>query len=186
MKQIFLKGLLVGSCLFFLEGASYIDKLVENNDTIKLKELIAKTQTVEHDTDLPRNPKEHDLIIVENEYEVKTLFEFHDAQWSEKSNPHLAILLGNHQGTTYGNLFNYKVNAKEFDPYTKEDFKYTQETKSSVKLKILSSSNNEEDINEAIKTIIFQERIDVNAIISIQILQLNVTKCNIALSYRDK
>ncbi|MEA2028411.1 MAG: hypothetical protein U9N49_05500 [Campylobacterota bacterium] len=172
-----------------LFGFSKIDQLIKKNDIATLKTLIDATKIVDNENLIPREVKEHALIIIDNEYEVKSLFEFHDGQWNDKVNKTISKLLENEHGTTYGNLFNYKVNAKEFNPYESDNFKYSSTTNETSKLtqivvKILDANNTESAINKRLQKFLKQEGMGANAIISVQFLQMDQNPCKIILSYQ--
>jgi len=170
-----------------LWGGSQIDQLLENNDTVILKKLIDTTQTIQNAQQFPRGAREGALIIIENEYGVKSFYEFHDGQWNEKEGSLIAGLLGNDSGTTYGNLFNYKVNAKEFNHYESDNFKYKSlDQKSKILLKIIPSKYSEEAINNNIAKFMENNRLKAEEIITIQLLQTDTENCHIVLSYRSR
>ena len=161
-----------------------IDKLLEVKDYQSIKKLINSTKIVDNEMQIPENPQDWDLIILDNEYEVKQLFQFYNGEWHEKVTKELAQLLGNEQGTTYGNLFNYKVNTKEFNPYESDSFKNI-EVATSVVVKIINSSNSEVQINENLTSFLQKEVIDPNSIINIQIMNINKPNCKIVITYKN-
>jgi len=171
-----------------LFGFSKVNQLLEKNDIATLKKLINETKIVDNENLIPREVKEHALIIIDNEYEVKSLFEFHDGQWNDKVNKTISKLLENESGTTYGNLFNYKVNAKEFNPYESDNFKYSSSNDTSkltqIVVKILDANNTESAINQRLQKFLKQEGMGANAIISVQYLQMDKNPCKIILSYQ--
>jgi len=166
-------------------GASKIDTLLKSNDLVTLKKLIDQAVLLYSDAKLPSNPKEHDLIIIDNEYEVKSLFEFYDGQWNDKVDKRIAKLLENDKGTTYGNLFNYKINAKEFDPYTSDNFKHSDTSISKVVVKIIDANNSETAINQALSKLMHKEMIDAKDVINLQVTNLDSNPCKIILSYKN-
>jgi len=181
------KVLLLSLLLFNLNlfAFSQIDKLVKDGDIETLKKLIKKTKIIDNEIELPLRVKEHDLIIIDNEYEVKSLFEFHDGRWNDKVYKIVAKLLENDSGTTYGNLFNYKVNAKEFKPYESDDFKYGSDESKMLIVKIIKSLNNEKSINKNISEFLKENLIDASTILNIQFFDMDKIKCKIIITYRD-
>ena len=149
-----IKGL-IALFLFFSylnASSSKIDDLVANKNIQELAKLIKNAKVINNEINLPDYPKENDLIIIENEYDVKVLFEYVNGQWDEKSNKTIADVL-NDQKSTYMHLFNYKVNSKDFDPYVsdKDSLKVTESSKR-VLSKIITSNFNDTAINSIIKT----------------------------------
>lgn len=176
------------TCIAYSEllGESQIDKLLQNGNLNKLKTLIDNTKIIDNENQLPSSPKENDLIIIDNEYEVKSLFEYHDNQWNDKVNKTIAKLLNNDTGTTYGNLFNYKVNSKDFNPYESDDFKYnTQEESSKVHIVFINSINKQNNINKKVTSYLQENMIGVNQIINIQITKTDKPNCQIILIYKN-
>lgn len=177
-------GLLTFLFTSHLFGVSQIDTLLGEKNFQEIKKIIDNTQLIYDETKLPNNAKMGDFIIIENEYGVKSFFEFYDGQWNDKVDPTIAKILENDSGTTYGNLFNYKVDATEFNPYESDNFKYTQETTSRVKIKILNSLNNEFEINNILSKFLKNEHIDGNEIINIQIEDLDKKNSKIIVIYK--
>ncbi len=164
-------------------ASSKIDLLIEKKEFEKIADLISETKIIYSDTNLPDNSNDGDLIIISNEYEIKQFFEFYNGIWNEKVTEEIAKLLGNDSGTTYGNLFNYKVNSKEFNAYETDDFKYEKSEVSSVVVKIINSKNSEYDINNNINIYLKEHTIDIDNIINIQISDTNLKNCKIIIIY---
>ena len=190
----FIKGLIAlflfsASTIFAAE--SNIDKLLQENNIEVLSKLIKETKIIEDEANLPNNPKEHDLIIIENEYDVKVLFEFLNNTWSEKSGKEIANIL-NDQKSTYMHLFNYKVSGKDFDKYVSDkdsEKVYDDGTEKKLEVKILSSKFSEKAIKSTIKVYSQTQLIGANDIINIQIVNIREeagqTNCDIIFSYKE-
>jgi len=185
------KGLLA---LFLFISTSYaaqsnLDKLVKENNIQELSRLIKNTKVIEDDTQIPDNPKDNDLIIMENEYDVKILFEYLNNEWNEKSGALIADVL-NDQKSTYIHLFNYKVSNKDFNPYVsdKESVKVSNEDKKVV-VKILKSKFNDKAINSTIKVYSQKHLIGAEDVINIQVVNIkenvNEISCNLIFSYKE-
>lgn len=186
-KHNLLKGLFalfILSYTYSFASSSKIDELVETNKIKELVTLIKETKIIGSETDLPDNPKNNELIIIENEYDIKVLFEYVDDTWSEKSGKLIAEIM-NDQKSTYMHLFNYKVSNKDFNPYTsdKESLK-TTETDRKIEIKFLDSKFNEQAISSTVKVFTQKNLIAPDDIISIQIIP-EQTSCKIILSYKE-
>lgn len=190
--KTFLKGLLalfLFTTTFCFAAESKIDKLVKEKDFQTLTKLIKETKIVENEMQIPLESKDNDLIIIENEYDVKVLFEYLNGNWNEKTGTEIAAIL-NDQKSTYMHLFNYKVNDKAFDPYVsdKESVKVTDEDKK-VYVKILDSKFNDKAINSTIKVFTQKQLIPTDDIINIQIVNIHSkgeeTNCQIIFTYKE-
>ena len=191
-KSRFLKGLF--ALFLFISTLSFaaesrIDALVKSKDLQTLSKLIKETKIVENEMQIPDNSKNNDLIIIENEYDVKVLFEYLNGTWDEKGGKEIAEIL-NDQKSTYMHLFNYQVSDKAFDPYIsdKESVKITDEEKKVV-VKILESKFNDKAINSTIKVYSQKNLIAADDVINIQVVNIktvgNETSCNLIFSYKE-
>ena len=177
---------LITSTLCF--GDSKIKEFLEKNEVNQISQLIKSASSITDEADLPDNPKTNELVIVENEYDVKILFEFFDEQWNEISDAKIAEILQGDTKSTFHHMFNYKVDAKEFNPYVSDEFK--EETPStniqSLKVKLLRVDFDEKSINKSISEYTTENEILANDIINIQILNTkNDSVCNIVISYKS-
>lgn len=186
-KGLFALFLLLATFSFGAE--SRLDALTKTKDFESLKALIKDTKIIETEAELPDNPKDNDLIIMENEYDVKILFEYLNGTWDEKGGKEIAAIL-NDQKSTYMHLFNYQVNDKAFNPYVsdKESVKVLDEEKRVV-VKILESKFNDKAINSTIKVYSQKNLITADDIINIQIVNIqtkdSVTSCNLIFIYKE-
>lgn len=189
MVQIFQKiqvGVIL-TCIFSIAlfGSSQIDKLLQSNNVNELKTIIQATKVIHSEHNLPSNPKENELIILENDYGIKSLFEYNEGQWNDKVDSTIAKLLQNDKGTTYKNLFNYKVDAAEFNPYESDNFKYNENVKQNVKIVFINSVNKSNEINKNLNSFLDENKINTNQIINIQLNNLEQQNCQIVLIYKQ-
>lgn len=181
-------ALFISATLLFA-NSSNLDNLVKNNDIKTLVKLIKNTKVIDDESLLPDNPKNDDLVIMENEYDVKILFEYLNGEWNEKSGKLIADIL-NDQKSTYMHLFNYKVSNKDFNPYVsdKESLKVTEDAKKVV-VKILESKFNDTAINSTIKVYSQKHLVAPDDIINVQITNIKTfedkTNCNIIFVYKE-
>lgn len=185
-----LKGLfaLLFITTFSYAATSKIDELVKAENVKELVPLIKNTKIIEDETQLPDYPKENELIIIENEYDIKILFEYVNGEWSEKGGKLVADIL-NDQKSTYMHLFNYKVSNKDFNPYVSDkDTLKTTDTDKKISLKFIESKFNEKAINSNIKLFMQKNLLEADEIINIQIipnLGTEQTNCKIILTYKE-
>lgn len=189
IKGLFALFLFTATSIFADE--SKLDILVKNKNIDEITKLIKNTKIIEDDSLIPDNPKNDDLVIMENEYDVKILFEFFDGSWNEKSGKLIADIL-NDQKSTYMHLFNYKVSGKDFNKYIsdKDSVKvYDDGSVKKVVVKILTSKFNDTAINSTLKVYSQTHLVEANDIINIQIVNIqkeeNQTNCNIIFSYKE-
>lgn len=181
LKTGLISILLLMSTLCF--GDSKIQGLVKEEKFAQIFKLIKFTPTLSNEEELPDNPKTNDLVIIENEYDVKILYEFFDGQWNEIDGKKIAQILQGDSKSTFHHLFNYKINAKEFNPYVSDNFKVSTETQS-IKVKLLKVKFDEKAINKKISDFIAKNEISGDDIINIQILKEDDT-CTVVISYRE-
>ena len=189
IKGLFALFLFTTTSIFAVE--SKLDILVKNKNIDEITKLIKNTKIIEDDSLIPDNPKNDDLVIMENEYDVKILFEFFDGSWNEKSGKLIADIL-NDQKSTYMHLFNYKVSGKDFNKYIsdKDSVKvYDDGSVKKVVVKILTSKFNDTAINSTLKVYSQTHLVEANDIINIQIVNIQKeekqTNCNIIFSYKE-
>lgn len=189
IKGLFALFLFTATSIFADE--SKLDILVKNKNIDEITKLIKNTKIIEDDSLIPDNPKNDDLVIMENEYDVKILFEFFDGSWNEKSGKLIADIL-NDQKSTYMHLFNYKVSGKDFNKYIsdKDSVKvYDDGSVKKVVVKILTSKFNDTAINSTLKVYSQTHLVEANDIINIQIVNIQKeekqTNCNIIFSYKE-
>lgn len=194
-KALHSKGILKGLFALFLftsflfANQSRIDTLVKQKDIKTLVKLIKETKVVENEMQIPHDSKDYDLIIIENEYDVKVLFEYLNGTWDEKSGKEIASIL-NDQKSTYMHLFNYTVSDKAFDPYVsdKDSVKISDEEKKVI-VKILESKFNDKAINSTIKVFSQKNLIAADDVINIQVVNIQTkngeTNCNLIFTYKE-
>jgi hypothetical protein len=174
---------LIGSTLF---SASIVDDLLQRRDVSAIKRVIGAAQVIDDERELPDRPQEGDCIIMENDYDIKLLYEYHDGQWNEKVDPLIAKLLENDRGTTYKNLFNYKLNASAFDPYISDNFKHTSTaSQQRIGIKMLYTDCSEKDMSDRINAYLQTAHIDTNQIINIEISGAEKKQCRIIVIYKQ-
>lgn len=168
-------------------GDSKIKELVDKEEFTQISQLLNSASTIADEANLPDNPKTNELIVVENEYDVKILYEFFDDQWNEIGSKEVAKLLQGDTKSTFHHMFNYKVDAKEFNPYVSDEFKVTtanQEDRS-IKVKLLSVDFDEKTINESVSKYMAENEIPSDDIINIQILNIQENKnCTLIISHK--
>lgn len=183
-------NLLLKSFLFIfmitsnLYTKSIVDELIEKKDFQTLQKTIDNTKVLQNENQIPLDSKENDLIVIEDDYGIKILYEFYDGQWQDKSNPTIAKILKNDKGTTFKNLFNYKVDATEFNPYESDTFKYEEEKKTTIAVKFINSLNKEDNINKNIANFLEEKQIASLQVINIQLLNTDRSDCTIVVIYR--
>lgn len=163
-------------CYTTVHASSLIDALLEKQDYKTLGNYIQKATVINHESELPDNASNNDLVIIDNEYDVKIMYEYNDGEWTEKGGEQIAQILNGGEKTTYHHLFNFKLEKEDFNEYTSD--------KSHFHLEILKSSYKQDELNRTIKEFITAKGLKTSDIINIQIQNITQKDCDIIISYK--
>lgn len=163
-------------CFSTVHADSLVDALLEKQDYKTLGNYIQKATVIDHESELPNNPSNNDLVIIDNEYDVKIMYEYNDGEWNEKGGEHIAQILNGGEKTTFHHLFNFKLEKEDFNEYTSD--------KTNIHIEILKSSYKQDELNRTIKEFITAKGLNSSDIINIQIQNITPTMCDIIISYK--
>ena len=172
-KRFVFASLLISANAF---AFSLVDSLHEKKDFKKLIEHINKATVIEDDNHLPDNPKENQLLIIDNEYDVKILYEYNDDEWNEKGSKEIAQILNGGNKTSFHHLFNFQLDKMDFNAYTSDE--------ALIQIEILKSSYKQDAINRTVQTFIKDKSLESDAIINLQIQNIHKESCDIIISYK--
>lgn len=173
LKRVVFSTLVISSYAF---SFSLVDSLLEQKDLKQLNNYIQKAILIENDSQLPDNPKENQLLIVDNEYDVKILYEYYEGEWNEKTGPQIAQLLNGGNKTSFHHLFNFKLEKEDFNAYTSDE--------KLIHIEILKSSYQQDHLNQTIQGFMKQKNLKADDIITMQIQNISQKSCDIIIGYK--
>lgn len=153
---------------------SLVDALVQKEDYKTLSNYISKALVINHESELPNEAKNNDLVIIDNEYDVKIMYEYLDGEWLEKGGERIAQILNGGEKTTYHHLFNFKLDSEEFNSNTKDD--------GLVQVEILKSPYKQANLNSTIQE--FINKRGINHVINIQLQNCTQKYCDVVIFYK--
>ena len=113
MKNI--KIFLTCIVLFTYLNAVSLDELIKNKDTKAIENILKSIKVVYDENHFPKNPKNNDLAIIEDDYNVQLVFEYINGIWNERTDKVLAHILNSKEKLGFGHLFGFKSNDNQFE-----------------------------------------------------------------------
>lgn len=147
---------------------------MKKEDYKTLSNYISKALVIHHESELPDESNNNDLVIISNEYDVKVMYEYLDGEWLEKGGEQIAQILNGGEKTTFHHLFNFKLDTEEFNNSTSDT--------GLVQVEILKAPYKQSDLNSAIQE--FVEKRGVKNVINIQLQNCAQKNCDIVIFYK--
>ena len=169
--------------LTFSEAESQIDNLITKSDNKALVVLLKKVKVIYDESELPDNSKEFDLIIVEDDYGVQSLYELTKGIWNDRSDKIVNQILNKGQGAS----FSFVSSSKGSYDYLETETKFSEYTsdKTHLFVEIIASAFKQDEIKNEINKFLQAKNISVSKVINVQIEIDPIDKklCNIIIIY---
>jgi NAD(P)H-flavin reductase len=164
---------------FILYSFSYsltLDEIIEQGNISNLTKYI-KNVTVYYDANkFPDNPKNNDLAILEDEYNVQIVYEYKDDNWNERTDKILAKILNENGGISFSFLLPTRAEPSDFKAYITDTKR--------VVVDILISKSNKINLTNNINEFMMNKKIKQKDIINIQIEKVDEKTSRIIIIYK--
>ena len=169
-----------GFILFFILVTSVyavtLDEMIAKKDGEAITKALKSIKVVYDANDFPDDPKNNDLAIIEDDYNVQLVFEFTDGVWNERTDQILAYILNSKENLGFSHLFGFQLDERDFE-------QYTSDTKN-IFVEILISKFNQENLSKSINNFILKKNIKYKDIINIQINKIDDKTSQIIIIYK--
>lgn len=169
-----------GFALFFILLTSVysltLDEMIASKDIDLISDTLKKIKVVYSENDFPNNPKNNDLAIIEDDYNVQIVFEYKDGVWNERTDEVLAHILNSNEKLGFSHLFGFKLDNREFQQYNSD--------KQNIFVEILKSKSTQKDLTNNINYFLTSKKIKSTNIINIEINIIDDKNSKIIIIYK--
>lgn len=170
-----------GFSLFFIliltsANSLTLDKMIAKKDAEAITKILKSITVVYNENEFPDNPKNNDLAIIEDDYNVQLVFEYIDGIWNERTDKILTHILNSNEKLGFSHLFGFELDQREFQQYTTD--------KQNIFVEIIISKFNQENLSKKINDFIVNRKIKHKDIINIQINKVDKKSSKIIIIYK--
>ena len=163
--------------MFTYLNAVSLDELIKDKDVKAIKNFLKSIKVVYDENDFPNNPKNYDLAIIEDDYNVQLVYEYINGVWNERTDKVLAHILNSKEKLGFSHLFGFKSDNNQFETESLD--------KTKIFVEILISKANKIALSKSINNFILLNKIKQKNIINIQIQILNSINSKIIIIYKN-
>lgn len=153
-----------------------LDEMIAKKDGEAITKALKSIEVIYNENNLPDEPKNNDLAIIEDDYHVQLVFEFTDGVWNERTEQILAHILNSKENLGFSHLFGFQLDERDFQQYNSDE--------QNIFVEILISKFNQENLSKSINDFILKKNIKYQDIINIQIKKIDDKTSQIIIIYK--